>query len=1156
MPKHVHQYLVLLFSIVLISSCITNQPTNRTSFSKQERFKEAMEHEFDKTHDKKLGYIPTDRLLIALNYYKEQSLLKGKTSPAFADIEWKERGPNNIGGRTRAILFLSSTKVLAAGITGGLWKTNDITASNPFWKQVDTFALSTVNVSCIAQDPNNSSVLYLGTGEAFGSNQVGSGIYKSTDGGVSWDVLTNTKPSVSNDFSYVAKILVASDGNVYAACKSAIYCNAGGLMRSTNSGLNWSRVVGTWGGTNCSDAYDFIGADVEENGDGDLFYSSGTTGINGHVFISDKGTHGTSVGNSGNWTDITPSGSWGRIEMGVTKQTSSEVIYIACQGSSSADVTGLYYSSDNGANWTSRSVPTICDQGYYSVYTRSQAYYDLVVEIDPSDDATAYFGGIDMLKTTNNAAGFTQITNWSGNWPCSGSAPPNIHADQHALVFNPYTSNAALSGNDGGLYYSTNMNNSTPTWTDKNEGFNVTQYYAIATHPSNSDYVIGGTQDNGSHKLTSYGTGSGTSISGGDGGFCHILQTDATYQLSSYVYNYHYLSSNSGTSFASQSSTDAGTGRFINPSDLDDANELLFSAGNANILEVRSGVASTSLSRSTYNLGFNNNELTALKVSPNNANVLYVGDDAGNIYKIEDRATTPAKATWGGNVGANGYISSIDVWESFSGNDDSIMVTLSSYGVNSVYLTINGTNSTPTWTDIDDNNTLQDIPVRWGIFSKESHSKIFIGTDVGVLATNSINGNSTAWTLVNNDQLPYVRVDMMEYDADDNLVIGTHGRGIWETQQPCNLASELPTATGIYTSAISHNDGSFTCFCTSAGELLLALDTFGSGAVVPETGVSLQIAGSGNSTISWSNAGGIITNPNGGAIIDRKWNVSPTTQPSDTVKVRYFFTAAEYADIITACGNLSPSTTITNPNQLNFYKLIGGSVFADPHASGASGIILSHGSKPSTSVWTYSSSGSDHIGDFLVTSFSGGGGGGGANGGALPVSVMSFDVKRLAEKEALMVWNTASEFNNKGFEIERSYNNSKFETIGWVNASENPNQVNEYIFLDTALNPTGEFVYYRFKQLDYDGKFEYSEIKRLKLSDVFGAVLVYPNPASSLISVRTEDLIEIRILDLNGRTLIENKKSETTNISSLPNGAYVIEAKTLRGTEYRNFIKN
>ena len=798
-------------------------------------------------------------------------------------------------------------------------------------------------------------------------------------------------------------------------------------------------------------------------------------------------------------------------------------------------------------------MPTICDQGNNSVFTRGQAWYDLVVEVDPTDDDIVYIGGIDLLKSTNNGSSFTQISDWAGNASsyCSISVP-NVHADQHALIFNPYTTNAALSGNDGGLYYSTNMNNSTPSWTDKNQGYTVTQYYAIATHPSDGDYVLGGTQDNGSHKLTSYSVGNGTSISGGDGGFCHILQTYPDYQVSSYVYNNYFLSS--GSSFWYQTSSNANTGRFINPSDVDDANELLFSAGSANILEVRSGVKSTSLSRSTYTLGFNGNELTALKVSPNNTDVLYVGDNDGNIYKITNRASSPTKASWGGNVGANGYISSIDVWESNSGADDSILVTLSNYGINSVYITSNGTNSTPTWTDIDDNNTLKDMPVRWGVFSRETNNKLFIATDVGVLATNNINGNSTAWTMINNDQLPYVRVDMMEYDADDNLVIGTHGRGIWETQQPCNLASDLPTAAGTYTSAISHNDGSFTCFCTAAGELLLALDTFGSGAVIPETGVSLRIAGSGDLTESWTNAGGIITNSGGGAIIDRKWNVSPTTQPSSNVKVRYFFTAAEYSAIQSACASLS--SNITNPNQLNFYKLIGGSAFADPHASGANGIILSHGSTPSTTVWNYSASGSDHVGDFLVSSFSGGGGGGGANGGALPVDLISFEAKRIAKTEALLTWKTASELNNKGFEIEKSYDGYKFETIGWVDASKNPNQINEYFFVDEALNPVGQFVYYRFKQLDFDGGFEYSEVRRLNLSQYINQISVYPNPAKNNLTVSGEEIICVAVFSLNGQMVINPTNAKEVNVSSIAKGVYLVEVTTTHGIEYSRFMKD
>ena len=84
-------------------------------------------------------------------------------------------------------------------------------------KPVNPFGTATINITCIAQDPTNSNTLYLGTGEKNGSRQVGSGIYKSTDGGVSWSSLASTTFSgPSSNFSYVSKILVASNGDVYA----------------------------------------------------------------------------------------------------------------------------------------------------------------------------------------------------------------------------------------------------------------------------------------------------------------------------------------------------------------------------------------------------------------------------------------------------------------------------------------------------------------------------------------------------------------------------------------------------------------------------------------------------------------------------------------------------------------------------------------------------------------------------------------------------------------------------------------------------------------------------------------------------------------------------------------------------------------------------
>jgi hypothetical protein len=1146
--------LFMLFFIGIFSCNSRVEEGKPYKMAKEERMKEAMDHEIDRTKDPKLGTVPYERLIAAEKYYAKQEQVKGKTSSTLSSIQWSERGPNNVGGRTRAILFLSSAKVLAAGITGGFWLTDNVTAATPTWTPTGDFLSDNINISCIAQDPNTFGTIYAGTGEAFGSAQRGSGIYKSIDTGRTWSSLASTKPGSSNDFTYVARIAVSDDGSVYAACKSR-YCNAGGLMKSINSGTSWSRVVGTYSGGACSNAVDFVGADVEENDAGDLFYS---TGGSGHVLVSLIATHTTNVGNAGNWTDITPSGTWGRIEMGVSKRTSSSVIYVACQGSSSNDVTGLYYSSNKGSSWTSRTVPTICDQGSNSVFTRSQAWYDLVVELDPTNDNTLYIGGIDILKSTNSGAAFTQITTWAPYWPggCSGTVPPVVHADQHALVFNPFTSNAALSGNDGGLYYSTTMNNATPSWSSIENGYQTSQFYHLATHPTDNDYVLGGTQDNGSWSLTTSGVGIGSAASGGDGAYSHIHQTSPAYQTTQYVYNNFYKSSNGGTSFAGQSGSDANTGRFINPSDMDDANNSIWSAGSANVLEERTGLTASSLSRATHSLSFNGNQLTAIKVSPNNSTTLYVGDDEGYVYKITGRNGTPSIAqTWLLPSSGTGYVSSIDVWKKSTNTDDSILVTQSSYGVNSVYVTGNGTAASPTFTDIDDNSTLQDMPVRWGIFSKEGPDRIFIATDLGVLGTHTINGNSTAWTMVNNGFLPRVRTDALEYDADGNLVAATHGRGIWETSDPCNLNGTPPTAAGTYTSTYKKTDGTSECFCNDAGDLLLALDVTGTGAVIPANGVSLQIGAT--TTTSWNNSGGIITNTDGGAIINRKWEVSPTTQPSTgNVKVISYFTDAEYTALVSALGSLTASTALTSPAQMQFYKLTSTGTFADPHASGATGNIFSNGTSASTTNWAYTDLGNHHSAEFLVSSFSGGGGGGGGGGSSpLPVDLLTFTAEAIPLKKANLNWSTGQELNNNYFEILRSYNGLDFEPIGTVDGSSNSLNVIEYSYIDATLAESYNLVYYRLNQVDYDGKNALSDVRLVNFKNS-NALTIWPIPAKNIVNISSDNrIVNISMYNNTGEEVeVIEKRNGILDVTNYPSGIYFVEITTETGKQVRKLI--
>lgn len=769
-------------------------PEQKERGEKEEQEDEPMEAirlEFAKTRDPKLNTIPRERLTAALQFYERQAQLLGqlKTTSGFSSINWTERGPNNVGGRTRAIIFdandLTNKTVFAGAAGGGLWKCTDITQANPAWVAVnDQFA--NLAVTTIAQDPSNTQILYFGTGEGYGNADgiKGNGIWKSTDGGSTWTQLSSTNNN--NNFSYIQKIIVTANGDVYAGCRGAT-ANTGGLQKSTNGGSTWTRVIG-------SGSSDMRISDVEVAANGDLY---ATTGLftTGKIYKSSVATHGVNVGNSGNWSNITPTGTWARIEIALAPSNSSQ-IYALCQDGGSYEVTGIYSSTNGGTNWTSKTIPTIYDQGANSFFTRGQAWYDLTCAVDPSTSTTLYIGGVDILKSTNSGTSWTQLTSWS-LYGALGSTwnNANVHADIHSFVFRPGTNTTALVGCDGGIFYCTNLTSSPalPTWISKSDNYNVTQYYSCATHPSNVNYFLAGAQDNGSHKFTNAGINAVTDVSGGDGAFCFIDKTNGNNQITSYVYNNYYVSTNGGSSFTYLYYDSDNSGSFVNPSDLDDSSDILYSAAATNYLGMWYNIFDPiNEYRSDQYVNLNGEQITSIKVSPNNKNRVYVGTDNGRVYRITNPQTVATVTNLTSTVlVANGYVSSIDIKKRSTGTDDSIVVAISNYGVNSVYYTANGTSNSPTWVDIDDNNTLQDVPVRWAIWSPASSKIIFLGTEVGVMGTGTLNGNSTVWTLLNNNTLPMTRVDMVDVNSNNELVVATHGRGLWTSSDVTPLELKL-----------------------------------------------------------------------------------------------------------------------------------------------------------------------------------------------------------------------------------------------------------------------------------------------------------------------------------------------------------------------------
>lgn len=141
------------------------------------------------------------------------------------------------------------------------------------------------------------------------------------------------------------------------------------------------------------------------------------------------------------------------------------------------------------------------------------------------------------------------------------------------------------------------------------------------------------------------------------------------------------------------------------------------------------------------------------------------------------------------------------------------------------------------------------------------------------------------------------------------------------------------------------------------------------------------------------------------------------------------------------------------------------------------------------------------------------------NGAPLPVELVYFS-GNLGNGGVALEWQTSTEINNKGFEIERSGDGEYFATIGWVKGNGNSNDMHEYSFTDS--NPYLGLSYYRFRQVDFDGQSEYSPIIRIEGEGTSSTLAVYPNPTSGPIRILNE-LSEFQLYDPSGRLVLQKK---------------------------------
>lgn len=694
------------------------------------------------------GVVAPDGLLRALQARKAilarspQAIL-GSAAPPVAGISpggWTGIGPGNIGGRIRAVAIhpTQHNTVFIGSVSGGIWKTTD---GGVTWAPVADF-MGNLSISSIVFDPGNPNVMYAGTGEGFFNVDAvrGAGIFKSTDGGVTWSALASTNPTLNSVWYYVNRIAIhPTNGNILLAATNS------GVYRSTDAGASWNLRTGTT-------RY----ADVRFDP------SNGNNAVAAPGFGGGFILYSTTAGDTWNNSSLSTAG---RAEVGFGSGGNAYASVDTNPINVFNNTGSVYRSTNSGASWTFTSSP---------VHLSTQGWYNNTVWVDPTDGNHVIVAGLDIYRSTNGGTNFTKISNWSQ----FGS----VHADHHAIVASPGyngTSNRTIYfGNDGGMYKAVDIAAVTSTnvgWTNLNNGLSITQFYSGAGHSGTNGQIIGGTQDNGSLRYSGAGT-TWTSFFGGDGGHSAIDSGDGAYIYGEYVrLQIHRATTVGGNgSFIYSGITDAGSkANFIAPFTIDPNNSNILIAGGESVWRTTNAKGtppSWSFIQSPVNGGGSGNYTSHVHVAKGNSALIWNGKNNGALYKTTNG--TDALPTW--NQFGSGVLPARAVLTILvdPDNHQTVYVGFGGYSNQNLWRTINGGTN---WTSIG--TGLPPSPVRSIQRHPGNANMLYAGTEVGIFASDD--GGAT-WN-TSNDGPANVSVDQLFWLNASTLVAATHGRGMFTT---------------------------------------------------------------------------------------------------------------------------------------------------------------------------------------------------------------------------------------------------------------------------------------------------------------------------------------------------------------------------------------
>ena len=718
-------------------------------------------------------------------------------------------GARNIGsaamsGRVAALDAVREGDRLTVYIgaaSGGVWKSvNGGTTFKPVFDKQPVQSIGAITI-----DPKNPKVVWVGTGEAWTRNSVsiGDGVYKSVDGGENW---TNLGLKESE---HIAKIAVdpSETNTIYVCVPGRLWSDSDerGVYKTTDGGKTWVKVLK---GSNLSTGCSMLALDPKSPktlfaGLWDFRRKGWTfrSGGDGPDAPSGSGLFKSTDGGA-SWTELSgakglPSRPWGRVAVAVAPSKPS-VVYAFVEAQ--VPTNGLYRSDDGGQTWEARD--------------RSQAmiwrpFYFANLIVDPKNENRLYKPDGPFIVSTDGGRSFSNI---------SGGA----HGDFHDVWIDPSNTDHLITGDDGGLWYSYDAANK--WW--KADNLPISQFYHVSVDMDRPYHVYGGLQDNSSWVGESEYPGGITSsrwenMYGGDGFWMFVDPTDPDYIYAEYQggeiarvnrkthetrnikplphyqegklrFNWntpiHVSPTKSGTIYL-------GAQVLFRSRDYGQTWERVSSDLTTNDPEKQKqeqsgGVTVDNSSAEMHTTIF------AISESPKNPDVVWVGTDDGNVQVTRDGGKTWTNVV--ANVRGlptNAWVSSIAAGQFDEGT---VYATFDAHTFGDMRPYVYGsTDFGKTWSPL----VAPDSPVRgYAHVVKEdpvNKQLLFLGTEFGLWV--SIDGGA-GWAHYKGGDLPSVAVrDLAIHPRDHDLVIATHGRGIWivdditplEALTPETLASNV-----------------------------------------------------------------------------------------------------------------------------------------------------------------------------------------------------------------------------------------------------------------------------------------------------------------------------------------------------------------------------